>query len=64
MVGAGLAIGIPIVLLSTGLLSPLLYQVKPNDAPTLFSVKVLLVAVAILARFPHSGPHASIRWSR
>ncbi len=49
LVGAGLLIGIPTVLLTTGLLSPLLYKVKTNDATTLFSSAGLLIAVAILA---------------
>ena len=49
LVGAGLAIGIPTVLLTTGLLSPLLYKTKANDVPTLLSAAGLLIAVAILA---------------
>jgi predicted permease len=49
LVGAGLAIGIPTVLLTTGLLSPLLYKVKANDVTTLLSAGGLLIAVAILA---------------
>ena len=49
LVGAGLAIGIPTVLLTTGLLSPLLYRTKANDVPTLLSAAGLLIAVAILA---------------
>ena len=49
LVGAGLLIGIPTVLLTTELLSPLLYQVKANDVTTLLSAAGLLIAVAILA---------------
>ncbi|PYS20032.1 MAG: hypothetical protein DMG11_30715 [Acidobacteria bacterium] len=49
LVGAGLLIGIPMVLLTTGLLSPLLYKVKTNDMTTLLSAAGLLIAVAILA---------------
>jgi len=37
------------VLLTTGLLSPLLYKVKANDGTTLLSAAGLLIAVAILA---------------
>ncbi len=49
LVGAGLLIGIPMVLLTAGLLSPLLYKVKTNDMTTLLSAAGLLIAVAILA---------------
>ena len=49
LVGAGLLIGIPMVLLTTGLLSPLLYKVQTNDMTTLLSAAGLLIAVAILA---------------
>src|SRR5262249_15567808 len=49
LVGAGLLIGISMVLLTTGLLSPLLYKVKTNDMTTLLSAAGLLIAVAILA---------------
>jgi predicted permease len=49
LVGAGLVIGIPTVLLTTGLLSPLLYKTKANDVPTLLSAAGLLIAVATAA---------------
>jgi ABC-type antimicrobial peptide transport system permease subunit len=49
LTGAGLAIGISAVLLGASLLSPLLYKVRANDAPTLLSAAGLLIAVAILA---------------
>jgi putative ABC transport system permease protein len=49
LVLAGLAAGIPGVLLSSGLLSPLLYQVKANDVTTLLSATGLLLAVAVFA---------------
>jgi ABC-type lipoprotein release transport system permease subunit len=37
------------VLLTTGLLSPLLYNVKANDVTTLLSATGLLIGVSILA---------------
>jgi putative ABC transport system permease protein len=49
LVSAGLVIGIPAVLLSSGLLSPLLYDVKANDVTILLSAAGLLIAVAIFA---------------
>ena len=49
LVAAGLLIGIPSVLLTTGLLSPLLYNVKANDVTTLLSATGLLIGVSILA---------------
>ena len=49
LTGVGLAIGIPTVLLGMSLLSPLLYKVKANDAPTLLSATALLMTVAVLA---------------
>ncbi|MBV9400445.1 MAG: ABC transporter permease [Bryobacterales bacterium] len=49
LAAAGLAIGIPTVLLTTGLLSPVLYNVKANDVTTLLSAAGLLIAVSILA---------------
>src|SRR5215471_8363716 len=49
LTGVGLAIGISAVLLGAGLLSPLLYKVRANDAPTLLSAAGMLIAVAILA---------------
>jgi ABC-type antimicrobial peptide transport system permease subunit len=42
LVSAGLVIGIPTVLLTTRLLSPLLYNVKANDVATLLSAAGLL----------------------
>jgi len=35
--------------LGAGLLSPLLYKVRANDAPTLLSAAGMLIVVAILA---------------
>jgi putative ABC transport system permease protein len=49
LVAAGLLIGIPTVLLTPGLLSPLLYNVKANDVSTFLSAAGLLIAVSILA---------------
>src|SRR5262249_34420154 len=49
LVGMGLTIGIPMVLLTADRLSPLLYHVKANDVTTLLSAAGLLVAVAIVA---------------
>jgi len=49
LVSAGLVIGIPTVLLTTRLLSPLLYNVKANDVATLLSAAGLLITVAIFA---------------
>jgi predicted permease len=49
LAAAGLVIGVPTVLLSAGLLSPLLYNMKANDVTTLLSAAGLLIAVAILA---------------
>ena len=49
LVSVGLAIGIPPVLLGAGLLSPLLYKMKANDAATLLSAAAFLIVIAILA---------------
>ncbi len=49
MVGIGLAIGIPAVLLGAGLLSPLLYKIKADDATVLFSAAALVVVTAVFA---------------
>lgn len=49
LTGMGLAAGIPAVLLAVGLLSPLLYHVKPSDPPTLAAAAALLTAVAVMA---------------
>jgi predicted permease len=49
LTGVGLVIGICAVMSGMGLLSPLLYKVKANDAPTLLSAAGLLIAVAIVA---------------
>jgi len=44
-----LAIGIPAVLLGAQVLSPMLYNLKANDPPTLLSAAALLMTVAVLA---------------
>jgi predicted permease len=49
LVSLGLVMGIPVVLLATRLLSPLLYKGKVNDVATLFSAAGLLIVVAVLA---------------
>ncbi|HYK61634.1 MAG TPA: ABC transporter permease [Bryobacteraceae bacterium] len=49
LTSVGLAIGIPAVLLGARVLSPLLYNVKANDPPTLLSAAALLMTVAALA---------------
>jgi len=49
LVGAGLLVGIPVVLLGAGLLGPLLYHVNPRDGITFLSAAGLLIGVAILA---------------
>jgi putative ABC transport system permease protein len=49
LVSVGLVIGIPVVLLATRLLSPLLYKVEVNDVATLLSAAGLLIVVAVLA---------------
>jgi len=49
LASVGLTIGIPAVLLSAGLLSPLLYKMKANDLTVLLSAAAFLVVIAILA---------------
>ncbi len=51
MAAAGIAIGLPVSTAVTRLVSALLYDTKPNDAITLVSVTVLLLAVAVIACF-------------
>jgi predicted permease len=47
----GLGFGLAGALAATGLLSSLLYGVKPHDSSTLISVALLLAAVALLASY-------------
>jgi ABC-type antimicrobial peptide transport system permease subunit len=49
LVGLSVALGLAIAVLSTRLLSRLLYGVGPLDPRTLLTVIVLLTAVAVLA---------------
>jgi predicted permease len=49
LAGLGLALGIPAVLLGVGLLSPLLYKIKADDAAILLSAAAFLIVIAILA---------------
>jgi ABC-type antimicrobial peptide transport system permease subunit len=47
----GLALGVPVALGATRLISSQLYGLKPNDALTLALATLLLAAVAILAGY-------------
>lgn len=49
LAAVGLLTGFPVVLLSGGLLSPLLYNVNANDGTILLAAAGLLIAVAIVA---------------
>lgn len=49
MVGLGIAVGLPLSLALTRLVSALLYDAQPNDVLTLTCVTVLLLLVAVVA---------------
>jgi predicted permease len=47
----GIALGIPCALAASRLIASTLFNVSPNDAPTLIAVSLLLLAVALLAGY-------------
>ena len=51
LVGVGLAIGIPLSLASSRLLSSMLYELKSTDPVSLFGVMAILAAVGALAGY-------------
>jgi predicted permease len=51
VVGAGVAIGIPLAWASTRLVASFLYGLSPTDAPTIALAAVLLLSAAVLAAY-------------
>jgi len=47
----GIALGIPCALAASRLIASMLFGLSPNDFPTLVTVSLLLVAVALLAGY-------------